>query len=137
MSQTTTQTLTDFLLARIAEDEADAQTGRNDAWHIQDPSRGWGDERDQELVGGGKLLARFDQEHGLVAAHHVARWNPARVLAECDAKRRILAGYEHVESFGRSSDSFTIAEIEYVERILPALALSYADHPDYRQVWKP
>jgi hypothetical protein len=67
------------------------------------------------------------RHHHAGSAAHVARHDPARVLAECEAKRRI------VDSEGSP----------YVEGHVPAtrtlrfLALPYADHPDYRQEWKP
>lgn len=81
-------TLTDFLLARIAEDEAD----------VADPA----------------------------AALHYA---PDRVLAECEAKRRIVerhSGCDEV-SYGDTSTCPDARD----------LALPYADHPDYRPEWKP
>jgi hypothetical protein len=88
-------TLTEFLLARIAEDEAD--------WSVVAS-------RDVVQMLHGKPLA-------------------PRMLAECEAKRRIV---EHlgwiVDNEGRN----------IVERnVLRLLALPYADHPDYREEWRP
>ena len=99
--------LAEFLLARIAEDEFAAQDSLE---------RGFG---------GWEWLA--DLGVNFEARTHIVRWHPARVLAECDAKRRIvqcLAMYEpHIDT--------------NQDEILQLLALPYADHPDYQQEWAP
>jgi Family of unknown function (DUF6221) len=124
----TTQTLTlaDFLLARIAEDEAAAHMGSC-------------------LCGQG-----FDAQTGE---------GYARVLAECEAKRQIVALHEsgalldHSEyectcgfSDHRRAEctcGWTIADEGEWERpsspcpTLRYLALPYADHSDYRDEWRP
>jgi len=95
-------TLTDFLLARIAEDEEDAYDWRT------------------------TRRSHYD-----------------RVIDDCEAKRRIVArataaeealhqpGLDDSAYFIRLScrDSWRLA--------LADLALPYADHPDYRQEWRP
>jgi len=58
---------------------------------------------------------------------HIARWDPARVLAEVEAKRRIVDEwaseyYEHRAALGRA---------------VRLLALPYAEHPGYREEWRP
>jgi hypothetical protein len=72
-------------------------------------------------------------------------WPPARVLREIDARRRIMdcheswvagngdticgrCGREHIE--GRPGGHFPC-------QTLRLLALPYADHPGYREEWKP
>jgi hypothetical protein len=60
---------------------------------------------------------------GADAADHIARHDPARVLAEIEAKRRIVDLTEH----GCGDD---------YQRVQRALALPYADHPDYDERWK-
>lgn len=68
------------------------------------------------------LLARFAEEAQYAETFRLeGPWHNARVLAEIEAKRRI------VEWFTKPSDLL----------ILRCLALPYADHPDYRQEWKP
>ncbi|MFF2954318.1 DUF6221 family protein [Kitasatospora sp. NPDC057965] len=52
------------------------------------------------------------------------RYTPARALAEVDAKRRVMADTESFSQDGRHA-------------VLFLLALSYADHPDYRPEWAP
>jgi hypothetical protein len=121
--------LVDFLLARIAEDEADARRELSD---------GYGDRTD-------------------------CGWTSVRVLAECEAKRRIVkreARRRRVKDVVIASShssshawvSVTTADGgterlhagEFEQRftepadsdILRDLALPYADHPDYNEEWK-
>lgn len=51
-------------------------------------------------------------------------WYPDTILAECEAKRRIIEEWGPFETYNG-------------EELLKVLALPYADHPDYRQEWKP
>lgn len=110
-----TPTLTDFLLARIAEDEADAEAHPDPNMWDGNP-RGW-----------------FD---------------PDRVQAECDAKRRILKLHEPRDwDEGVGPDvpkgtpvCTTCGDGEFWSVAHPCdtlrlLALPYADHPDYREEW--
>ncbi|MFB6626495.1 MULTISPECIES: DUF6221 family protein [unclassified Streptomyces] len=62
-------------------------------------------------------------------AAHIARHDPARVLAEVEAKRRILSAYENYDN--------DAPELDVPESVLRLLALPYADHPDYRKEWRP
>jgi hypothetical protein len=71
---------------------------------------------------------------------HIARHDPARVLADVAAKRRIIAEYA-----GRDQDVDLMLG-RYTERqgqwaglhlAVRLLALPYAGHPDYREEWKP
>lgn len=68
---------------------------------------------------------------------HVARHNPARVLREVEAKRRILG--EHFESFlpnGIPLGTCTTCDNYAMPcPTLRLLALPYADDPDYRPEW--
>jgi hypothetical protein len=76
---------------------------------------------------------------------HIARWDPARVLAECEAKRRIVAiharDYGH-ECPGEGEDPIMIPAGWYGSDgcrdcdVLRLLALPYASHPDYREEWR-
>jgi len=83
-------------------------------------------------------------------AEHIARWDPARVLAECDAKLAILE--QHPTGSGWDGDNFGCAVCEtcahydhsgdlngdpYPCKTLRHLALPYSDRPGYREEWKP
>ena len=111
MGETVAMTLTEFLLARIAEDEGVARANMTGGPHGTSYRRG---------VGGSLLVP------------------PARVLAECEAKRRIVA---YREQAVREHDvlNLPLTEVRTItyDAVLRALALPYADHPDYLEEWRP
>lgn len=120
MSETVTMTLTEFLLARIAEDEAMA---RNDLW---------GD-------GAAPGTAGLYWWHDELGGDHIAV-EPRRVLAECEAKRRIVGSW--VAQWSIPEDDFPSRPLggqggEVYYDVLCHLAAVYADHPDYRDEWRP
>jgi hypothetical protein len=105
MTQTTgALTLTDFLLARIAEDET-ALGGEYGDWKT--PS-GMEDVPPQRWD--------YDEFH----------CGPNRWKAECEAKRRIVQEHEW---------AYRSVEEPGLRIALRALALPYAEHPDYRKEW--
>lgn len=111
--------LTEFLLARISEDEATARAAffePDSEWDdpIEGKDTGW--VKRESIVG--------DCGMDETTAAHMIKWSPARVLVECEAKRTLLFLSEH----GCGDD---------YERVQRALALPYADHPDYLPKWKP
>lgn len=112
---TATLTLTEFLLARIAEDEASvAAIRRPPMWQS----------RISTLNGD---LSQF-----------VARQHPARVLAECEAKRRILHAAQFADEVEGGGAAIVMLDGYPRDRrwgVLPALAAVYSDHPDYREEW--
>ncbi|MFD9396533.1 DUF6221 family protein [Streptomyces sp. NPDC060000] len=70
-----------------------------------------------------------DTEQGRSDADFIAAHNPARVLREIDAKRRMI---------GRIDSHATIMGWDEVHGdLLHLLALPYADRPGYRAEWKP
>ncbi|MFD3535223.1 DUF6221 family protein [Streptomyces sp. NPDC058664] len=86
------------------------------------------------------------------AAEHIARQDPARVLAEVDAKRRMVALHEpvtlHAGGGAAHFDTTRVCrsceppkqfpETAYPCATLRLMALPYADrHPDYRDAWRP
>jgi hypothetical protein len=77
-----------------------------------------------------RKLAESDRRPVLALAITVD--HPQRILAECEAKRRIvgLVGPAHDERDEPIPGSG-------LPDVLAALALPYADHPDYREEWKP
>jgi Family of unknown function (DUF6221) len=95
--------LADFLLDRIAEDEAVAHAAERH-WH------------------GIRVESATSAED-----EHVRRHGPARVLADCEARRRI------VEQFSLTR---TMTGSAFVTPLLRLLALPYADHPDHREEWR-
>jgi hypothetical protein len=110
-------TLTEFLLARIAEDEAVAEA-------VPEPliARDTFDVR----------FSTFESDHSRADEEFVRRFDPARVLAECVAKRRIvlLHGIPGDGTFDDPCDYFPGCDT------LRILAAVYANHPDYREEWR-
>lgn len=74
------------------------------------------------------------EEMDPAAAGHIARHDPARVLAEVEAKRRIIRLCEA----GLDPDYLATPGVRAGYRlILRDLAAPYHDYPDYDQSWKP
>ena len=129
--------LAEFLLARIAEDEASARNvmewkeaprERRLPWKVT-PS-------EQRVVAWG--LTVVGAANTPVLAEHIARWDPARVLAECEAKRRLVEDFRILHRDYRETHSETTEARRFQAVVTMArLAEGYADHPDYRQEWRP
>lgn len=132
-------TLTDFLLSRIAEDEAAVKRALDFPYHVAGPP--WG--AAYEPVA--------DDPSSSLTDHHLAV-TPARVLAECAARRRIVERERWTPSPGMECDGHPIPFaphgdygegfcMYYAERDgefspdLRDLAAIYSDHPDYRADW--
>lgn len=119
-------TLTEFLLARIAEDEAVAR-----AMLAPGEMHPWGDTRKPE--GQSEDVPAWVRGYlGGTWGEHFARHNPARVLAECAFKREIVRLWSETEegTYGDQGPSVA-AEAAY------ALAAVYADHTHYDPAWRP
>jgi hypothetical protein len=133
--------LAEFLLARIAEDEAVARaTRRGPEWHAH-PDANVYDSPGFYVCGSIFVADATD-------AIHVARWDPARVLAECEAKRAIVesaARWGNADCrYGRCRhqlDDCDGGEEHWLGKegwfVLTELALPYADHEDYQAGWRP
>ncbi|MFJ7269409.1 DUF6221 family protein [Streptomyces sp. NPDC099050] len=172
-----TTDLVQFLRARLDEDnEAARKAAALCGCHPAAPSwtfRDGDDEEDGRIITVGdphpillgkrrRLAQRWNQSYdGLFAAQHIVRHDPARVLAEVDAKRRILLLHNIPAVVSPKMAAFGLRKGESPEDdrrcagcgldsmddpitpdvsecpILRALALPYADHPDYREEWKP
>lgn len=152
--------LREFLLACVAEDEEAARAAAIGPWRVD-----YEEDDLQVLAGNNEVL--FDNEGALPPGpedwRHIVRWNPARVLAECGAKRRIIARHDEVVAeldaaqaqFDRAAKATAGDEtalraerLELRDRIrslrgiraglrdaLYALAAVYADRPGYRPEW--
>lgn len=125
-------TLTEFLLARIAEDGADARAvvDADYASYSASWSQPWSGEVD---TGDGLIAAVGDRN----VAAHIARWDPARVLAECEAKRRIVAECDSTFHMNTPPASTNSEAVWVAEAVLQLLARPYASHPDFNPAWRP
>jgi hypothetical protein len=107
--------LAEFLLARIDEEGSLANSAHKDAQTLGPITDDLRADPDDHRVG------------------HMFRWSPARVLADCEAKRRIVEDYlAQLNSHQSGWDARTPRDYP-----LRALALPYADHADYRDEWRP
>ena len=150
--------LVDFLRARLDEDEAAAKAATPGPWWYN-PGKQWLDPeafekydlaKGEEFVGyggphpfTGAVCATGPASHSqsMADAAHIARSaNPARVLAEVEAKRRILDDVlptmqadeiSIAGEWGVGSDPVREAS----DDLLSLLALPYRDHPDFDPAW--
>ena len=110
----------EFLLERITEDESDAQA---DAAEMDSSS----------------ISIQFD-------CATQARFTPARVLAECEAKRAVIEqhgpGESHYRDYCETCAEWWDAEVgegppgvKFPCPTLRAVAAVYKNHPDYPQEW--
>jgi hypothetical protein len=124
----TEPSLTDFLLARISEEEAQARElvpGRvdpeNARWHTESLAMASLDDRQRR---------------------YVANWAPPRVLAECEAKKRIVDLWEFANREASMGAEWPVKQLfdgrlSMIEAALRALAAVYADHPEFQPEWRP
>jgi hypothetical protein len=122
-------TLADFILQRIAEDEAAAREAiamRDRINFIRPPE-----------VPDLAFEAWEDAPVPFVAV------GPERVLAECEARRRIVGEHEArwitPENWWACDTCGTPGEYDVMSPCptLRLLALPYADHQDHREEWRP
>lgn len=111
-------TITEFLLARIAEDEAAAMAATKAT-----AMPAFGDTAAESMLG----LAESEGADR-VAVEHFQRHNPDRVLHDCKAKRRQIA---HLIDFMEGDYA------PWNETQLRMMAEVYANHPDYDPAWRP
>lgn len=124
---TTTFTLTAFLTARLDEDEAAARAAAN----LQaDPENGWGLIKYNHSPGW-TITPHIGHLHEDESAAFVTTFHPARVLAEVQAKRRIVALCS--DNYALDPSGLTTWATGQVLRLL---ALPYADHDSYREEWR-
>ena len=119
----------EIILPNPADDDADGMLSEHGtlAWLVTRET--WPAEGLEESVPGGYS----EGIHGMdgPAAAHIARHDPARVLAEVSAKRALL---EMVLADQNSNGGKNSTQWNQVMRLL---ALPYRDHPQYRKSWAP
>jgi hypothetical protein len=154
--------LTEFLLARIAEDQAVAERafeygsrewhlgefGEEVLWWPPEPHVAETERRHGMRVVSDQWRGETIGSDGKSKAPHIVRWDPARVLAECEAKRQIVE--EHLPTkppwpsrmergclVCGTAQSWDSQASEANCKTLRSLAMPYADHPDYNPDWRP
>ncbi|MFD3532025.1 DUF6221 family protein [Streptomyces sp. NPDC058664] len=130
-----------FLDARLDEDEQTAREAGGQ-WMVL-PVSGWihtkaVPSREWQPPGSDHHVASAPLEGDRA---HIVRHDPARVLAEVDAKRRLAelhqaADYEYADGpVCLTCDQG--GPLPYPCPTLRLLALPYGPHPDYRDKWRP
>jgi hypothetical protein len=146
--------LREFIEARLAEDEALARACDPSAWRANGSWRRPA-QYGAPAAQGGYVLAAAGEWHVLAKSYdvtpntyHMARHDPARVLRDVEAKRRLINRILRYEAssdgeYGCCHDAEAIGrggcpEINPNEiEALRLLALPYVDHPDYNPSWSP
>lgn len=146
-------TLTDFLLARIAEDEVAARAALGEGAYPH-----FGDTAAEET-----LEIALSEGASRLGPGHFERHHPARVLRECEAKRQVIAFHRSWPVFTETRPELLVEEDdlgktmarmrqqmewhtqdEYRAKfgdeppttpMLAALAAVYSDHPDFDPTW--
>lgn len=138
--------LIEFLRARLDDDERAAASAASVSDGTLDGRVGarWNViEIDWEGIHVYSRPSGLDKEGGTAPiTAHMQRYDPARVMAEVEAKRAILELHRPLDDMWCSACCDNVAPYElnateYPCPTLRLLALPYADHRDYRQEWKP
>jgi hypothetical protein len=106
-----------WLLEQVAKDEQMAQAVSGDAWDPEDDE--WQDLDDR-------------------AFRHIVHWGPGRVLAECEAKRRIIGLHADAQWYDRPG-CHECGVRDKPCRLLTVYGAMYANlgRPGYREDWRP
>ncbi len=126
--------LIDFLLTRIAEDETEARAaGRaGECWWTRT------EPRDRKIWGAPDNRAPVAEAINWQGSPHIARHDPARVLAECAAKRATVNMHS---KFNPESNYCQTCRSDYGDSewfpcpTLRALASVYVAHDEFRPEW--
>lgn len=140
--QQASEALADFLRARLDEEEAAALAASDGPWTAWRAGRvgGLGHLEHAVMRPGQKAGSRAPiAAASWVDAEHVARHDPARALREIEAKRGLLSLRDRL-SYGAEVDTSALmlrGGAYVLEVAVQWAALAYADHPDYREEWRP
>lgn len=125
-----------FLRARLDEDEA---TARAVVWDGSGNSLTWRLAASATVEVGDEEFNTDDR----TVANHIVNNDPARVLREVEAKRRMLRHYEYAAialtnagPTGEVHDLMTGA-VNTLRAVLVDHARVYVDHPDFHEDWRP
>lgn len=140
--------MVDFLLARITEDEDTANKAAksiNTRWmHSEEVPAGAEWENNDGMILGSTGYGLWDCEGSNTlcmdpdATAHMALHDPARVLAECNAKRLVLKHRKRLDrtpTDGPNDGEWGMGFSDGNYNAVLALAAVYADHPDYNKEW--
>jgi len=146
--------LVEWIRAQLAVDEQKATAATPGPWrHNPDkvwrkPGTSWFEEavfagpagKDAITVAG---TGETDDVQSMRDAEHIALHDPARVLREVEAKRKVIELYEYavaawlLDRDKPNPPTVHLGEKAMAEAVLQALALPYSDRPGYREEWRP
>ncbi|MFH8405550.1 DUF6221 family protein [Streptomyces sp. NPDC018019] len=126
--------LVEFIRARLGEDGEAARATTERQPYTEWDAVGAGDDSDSrlshwEVV---KIACPHPTPAAKAIAVHIARHDPARVLAEVEAKREIVDDLAAVAG----GDYIDAGEPVLAERVLRLLALPYGGHADFNERWR-
>lgn len=129
-----------FLRARLDDDEQTARAATDGPWTAWQKGslHGLGD-----LLHAVTMPGQGPGDRALIVtaswldAGHVARHDPARVLAEVEAKRLLLAEYADVVGNESADYEWAGGWASGLGKAVALLVLPYADHDDYQDTWRP
>lgn len=137
--------LIEFLRARLNEDEAAAQAATSGNWRYN-PRKQWHSPpsvlgvipEGEEYVATGRhsapscvaVTGPADHPQSMADAAHIARWDPTRIAAEVEAKRRVIEVLELAGDSTFPADAWVLAR-----EALRELAQPYRDHPEFDPSW--
>jgi hypothetical protein len=117
--------IAEFLEARLAEDEALA-VAASVSLHGERHTKKWDY---------ASYVLSSERDATEAQDKFIAEWWPARVLAECAAKRDLIKLAAQAGTLDDLQANQDIGFDDIEQSMLEALAAVYADHPDYRQEW--
>jgi hypothetical protein len=118
--------LVEYLRARIAEDEAAARAA--------DWGESWAEHRWQ-FASSNDRRAMIDFNERI--RDHIARWDPARVLAECAAKLAIIDRHDRLTGAGGVYRDGVPCQMCWPARCeLHLFAQPYAGRDDFNPAWR-
>ncbi|WP_327249880.1 DUF6221 family protein [Streptomyces sp. NBC_01320] len=129
-----------FLRDRLDEDEKMSGTASEGPWSVDNGDYAklvYGADQSAVLCGGcwGGEASVFEST---ADALHIVRHDPARVLAVVEAKRAAIGHYEKLRRFAETERRQEYLLVEGAGAVvIKMLALPYADHPGYRDDWRP
>lgn len=158
--------LTDFITARLNDDERIAQDATGNNWHWKEGEDG-NDSDDQGPWLMSDHVHHFTDSRGTARSYpesvtstwitgawgglniddtdkaHIARHDPAHVLRDIESKRAIVAAYMasgmefSLHMAAGAPTQARFGAMHALEGACRTLAAVYADHPDYQEAWKP
>lgn len=128
-----------WLLEQIAADEQVARDAGGKVWTQTLQRYADGDELAGSIEDASGDYVVYDEGRPTAQeATHIARWDPARVLAECAAKRRLITlATEDARNADSAIEGEWGGEHDLSGDLLRGLAMAYADRPGYLEDWQP